>query len=556
MTELGTVIDGKYEILKEIGRGGMSVVYLATDTHLNKNWAVKEIQKKGGGKNDEIIVNSLLAEANLMKRLDHAALPRIVDIIDNGITIYIVMDFIEGESLDKVVKEHGAQPEELVIDWAKQICDALSYLHSQKPPIIYRDMKPANVMLKDDGNIKIIDFGIAREYKEQNLADTTVLGTRGYAPPEQYSGQTDPRSDVFALGMTMHHLLTGVDPRIGEAYASVRQWNPSLTEGIEVIIDKCVEPAPEHRYQNCNDLLYDLEYPELVTKGYKQKQRRKLTGFIISAALSVLFAVTGVFTNLISVGLVNKDYKENVDKATPDGYYSAIEIDSSRVEAWDGLATYYEEHESFRTDTEVDKLASETGKTSGMNAEKAEFAKIYFRIGRICFTQYCDDSIKKASSVAKPFFEKSVKSKADFDEKQIAECYLSICEFMNNQRTSSQNSLEDYEKVFDKVNSAVKSIQDKQYGEAAFDKISFYYVTMLFVNNNAENMASVGVERKKPIALMETLYNEVNSISTWDGTYQKSYQDKINEEYDSYIKNINKYYDSVEKYRERGNLDG
>ena len=154
MAEIGSVIDGKYEILREIGHGGMSVVYLAMDTHLNKQWAVKEIKKKGSGKNDEIIVNSLLAEANLMKRLDHAALPRIVDIIDNGVTIYVVMDYIEGESLDKILNEYGAQPEELVIGWAMQLCDALAYLHAQKPPIIYRDMKPANIMLKPEGNIK------------------------------------------------------------------------------------------------------------------------------------------------------------------------------------------------------------------------------------------------------------------------------------------------------------------------------------------------------------------------------------------------------------------
>lgn len=232
MAEIGSVIAGKYEILTEIGHGGMSVVYLAMDTHLNKQWAVKEIRKKGNGRNDEVIVNSLLAEANMMKRLDHPSLPRIVDIIDNGVTIFVVMDYIEGESLDKILAEYGAQPEELVVGWAKQLCDALSYLHSQKPPIIYRDMKPANVMLKPEGNIKIIDFGIAREYKEQNLADTTVLGTKGYAPPEQYSGQTDARSDIFALGMTMHHLLTGIDPRTGEAYAPVRMWNPEVSEGV------------------------------------------------------------------------------------------------------------------------------------------------------------------------------------------------------------------------------------------------------------------------------------------------------------------------------------
>ena len=116
MAEIGTVIDDKFEILKEIGKGGMSVVYLAMDRHLNKQWAVKEIRKKGGGKNDEIVINSLLAEANLMKRLDHPALPRIVDIIDNGVTIYVVMDYIEGESLDKVLEIEGPQPEET--DWS------------------------------------------------------------------------------------------------------------------------------------------------------------------------------------------------------------------------------------------------------------------------------------------------------------------------------------------------------------------------------------------------------------------------------------------------------
>ena len=185
-TNIGTVIEGKYEILKLIGTGGMSYVYLAMDKRLNKQWAVKEIKKTANGKNDEIIENSLLTEANLMKKLDHPALPRIVDIIDNGETIYVIMDYIEGESLDKILCEYGAQPQELVIDWAKQVCDALQYLHSQNPPIIYRDMKPSNIMLKPEGNIKIIDFGIAREYKEQNLADTKVLGTKGYASPEHY----------------------------------------------------------------------------------------------------------------------------------------------------------------------------------------------------------------------------------------------------------------------------------------------------------------------------------------------------------------------------------
>ena len=238
MTQIGTIIDEKYEILREIGRGGMSVVYLAMDTRLNKQWAVKEIRKRGSTKKDEIVVNSLMAEADMMKRLDHPALPRIVDIIDTGVTIYVVMDYIEGESLDRVLKEEGPQPEERVLDWAKQLCDVLGYLHGQKKPIIYRDMKPGNVMLKPEGNIKIIDFGIAREYKEHSTQDTTVLGTKGYAPPEQYTGQTDARSDIFALGVTMHQLLTGVVPQSGEPIIPVRQWDHNLSEGIEAIINR------------------------------------------------------------------------------------------------------------------------------------------------------------------------------------------------------------------------------------------------------------------------------------------------------------------------------
>lgn len=344
MTHVRTVIEGKYEILKEIGRGGMSVVYLANDTHLNRNWAVKEVRKKGNGKNDEIVVNSLLAEANMVKRLDHPALPRIVDIIDNGSTIYIVMDFIEGESLDKILNEYGAQPEDKVIEWAMQICDVLSYLHSQKPPIIYRDMKPANLMLKPNGNISIIDFGIAREYKEQNLADTTVLGTKGYAPPEQYSGQTDPRSDIFALGMTMHHLLTGIDPRNGEPYAPVRQWNPELSEGIEAIINKCVEPAAENRYQSCAELLVDLQDPSKVTKGWRKKLKRRLFSFVGAAALAVVAGIAGLALNLAATQVNNQDYDLKINSSDPTGYYEAITIYPARIDAYNKLIEYYKNY--------------------------------------------------------------------------------------------------------------------------------------------------------------------------------------------------------------------
>ncbi len=550
MTEIGTVIDGKYEVLREIGRGGMSVVYLAMDTHLNKQWAVKEIRKKDNGANDEIVVNSLLAEANMMKRLDHPSLPRIVDIIDNGITIYVIMDYIEGESLDKILNEYGAQPEELVVEWAKQLCDALGYLHSQKPPIIYRDMKPANVMLKPEGNIKIIDFGIAREYKEQNLADTTVLGTKGYAPPEQYSGQTDARSDIFALGMTIHHLLTGVDPRSGEVYAPVRQWNPELSEGIEIIIERCVEPAAENRYQSCSDLLYDLDHPELITKGFKKKQRKKLISFIASMGLSVVMALAGIVLSLTAKGLNTQDYEVNIGTTNPDNYYKAISIYPERIEAYELLVDYYKDRDA--TEDNVKKIGNiiETN-AAVLDTSKPEFAELYYDMGKLYFAQFGDESLKSAAVNAKPFFETAVNAVATFEKKEIANCYLSICNFRTKQSKTSENSLEDYRKLFGEIEKTTKIIDKSSDSEANYDKISLYYVTMLLINDQADIMAGVGFERKTALDWMNDLNGKANSItSTLD--YVNKTKEKAISSCDLFIANINAKYNEVEKRQQGG----
>ena len=146
MLQIGSVIDGKYKILNKIGQGGMSVVYLAMNERANKQWAVKEV-RKDGIENFEAVKQGLIAETELLKKLDHPSLPSIVDVIEEEGTFLIVMDYIEGKSLGSILKEYGAQSQEDVVDWAKQMCDVLSYLHSRQPPIIYTDMKPSNIML-------------------------------------------------------------------------------------------------------------------------------------------------------------------------------------------------------------------------------------------------------------------------------------------------------------------------------------------------------------------------------------------------------------------------
>ena len=214
MLQIGALVDKKYKILSEIGHGGMSVVYLAINERANKTWAIKEV-RKDGVVNFDAVKQGLVVETNMLKRLNHPHLPSIIDVIDTDDSFLIVMDYIEGNSLQSVLQHSGAQPQEQVVEWGKQLCDVLGYLHSQSPPIIYRDMKPANVMLKPDGNITLIDFGTAREFKNRAMVeDTTCLGTRGYAAPEQFGGygQTDGRTDIYCLGATLYHLLTGHSP--------------------------------------------------------------------------------------------------------------------------------------------------------------------------------------------------------------------------------------------------------------------------------------------------------------------------------------------------------
>lgn len=318
MLEVGYVLDGKYKILSEIGHGGMSVVYMALNEKANKTWAVKEIRKDG--KMDfNIVRQGLVAEIETLKKLNHPNLPSIVDVIEDNDSFIIVMDYIEGNSLDKALLEHGAQPQENVIEWAMQLCDVLGYLHSCNPPIIYRDMKPANIMLKPDGNIALIDFGTAKTY-EIDLGETTGIGTIGYAAPEQFigsgMGRTDARTDIYCLGITLYHLLTGVDPcKNVIADKSIRAVNPALSPGLEEIIIKCTQPDPKDRYQSCDELLYAFEHYNEMGIAYRKSQKRKLNRFIVSASMTLISAIVAIFGFVSAKGANATLYKEQISNA-------------------------------------------------------------------------------------------------------------------------------------------------------------------------------------------------------------------------------------------------
>ena len=276
-----------YEIRSTIGRGGMSTVYLAEHKRLHTNWAVKEVRKKQQGDRFDF-----LAESNLLKRLQHPMLPRIVDIFEDADSIYIVEDFVEGITLEELLKRQKRVDEAQALQWFRDLCGVLSYLHTQQPPIIYRDMKPSNVMLQPSGTLKLIDFGIAREYKQDSGSDTAYIGTKGYAAPEQFgSAQTDARTDIYALGVTMYHLVTGKSPyEPPYQFVPARQLSKDLSHGMEYILNKCVQPEPEARYQSIDELLYDLEHIYRFDKGWKRVQRIKR---VRAAVIVVMLLASG-----------------------------------------------------------------------------------------------------------------------------------------------------------------------------------------------------------------------------------------------------------------------
>ena len=368
MLEIGSIVDGKYKILNQIGKGGMSTVYLAVNERANKPWAIKEV-RRDGAIDYEIRKQSQMRETNLLKKLRHPYLPSIVDVIDQGDSFLIVMDYIEGNPLSVTLKEQTRLPVENVIEWAKQLCDVLQYLHTRKPPIIYRDMKPANVMLKPDGSVVLIDFGIAREWKEQKEEDTSCLGTRGYAAPEQFGskGQTDARTDIYCLGTMIYHLVTGHDPSEPpyELYP-IRYWDPTLPSGLEQILLKCTRKNPEDRYQSCAELLYALDHYKEEEEGYQKIQNRKWHVFWVAVILTVSMALA---TMMSYAGMRNKTL------TTYETYLNTASMTVNDLEKY----LYYEDAIALSPERgEAYKALLETIQADGIftEAESQEIRKI------------------------------------------------------------------------------------------------------------------------------------------------------------------------------------
>ncbi|WP_433946589.1 protein kinase domain-containing protein [Paenibacillus sp. SN-8-1] len=258
----GSILGGRYQIEKWVASGGMSYVYCARDLKLHdKKWAIKETITVSGQN------AKLEEEARLLIRLNHTRLPHIVDFFppdEEGYT-YLVMDFIEGVTLEKYIADLTSLPPiELILHIAAQVCEGLDYLHTYDPPIVYRDLKPTNLMVDQAGNIRFIDFGIARQFKVDQPEDTVKLGTVGFAAPEQYGGkQTDARTDLYSLGALLLYLATG---------GQLSEWRPEVQQMLRIddkqqntttalmkVIKKLLQYEPEDRYSSVSEVRKALQ---------------------------------------------------------------------------------------------------------------------------------------------------------------------------------------------------------------------------------------------------------------------------------------------------------
>lgn len=260
-----TVLQDRYEILSLQAMGGMGAVYQARDLRFSavtKTVAVKEMNNlTSDSRLKRISVQNFEREANILASLSHPAIPKIFDFFSEGNRSYLIMEFIEGQSLEDVI-EARRKPfsQEEAVGWGLKICDVLAYLHSHKPPVVFRDIKPANLMIMPDDRIMVIDFGIAKVFDHGQRG--TMIGTEGYSPPEQYRGIAEPRGDLYALGATLHHMLSGRDPRLEPPFTfherPIRLFNPDIEPELDAAITKALAYDMEDRFKSANEMAQAL----------------------------------------------------------------------------------------------------------------------------------------------------------------------------------------------------------------------------------------------------------------------------------------------------------
>lgn len=507
MAKIGNeIIDSKYEILKLLNTGGMnSAIYLALDKKLNRQWAIKKVRKSSSQ-----TTSMLMAEASIMKNLDHPMLPRIVGIEEDPKFFYIIMDFVQGENLKTVVASSGPQAQDTVVSWGVKLCDVLTYLHGKG--IVYRDMKPANIMLSPDGNIKLIDFGIAREYKENASEDTTALGTEGYAAPEQYEGkgQTDARTDVYGMGITLFQLLTGVNPSsYQENIFSIRLQNPNLSSGLDKIILKCTNKDPKKRYQSTEELKKALLNYRKLDDKFLKKQKKVIKKFFALLGLSTLCFVIAGGSFIASYFQKNNRYSALLSGVpSKANIIKAIDVKPSETAGYVALLNYYGK--------EIDQNElSEFSHIYGEHREDiTDIEDVSMIAGEKILGSYSEKSIRAKLVAGEPYFNAASKKYSS------AKIYVSMAEFyrayimQDDSAIVKEPSKKDYEKLLRGMSDILKENEKLDSDDKHSIMLASDQLILGLLSENADAMREQKIPKSDLTSIVSGVEKNLDSINT------------------------------------------
>ena len=507
MAKIGNdIIDSKYEILKLLNTGGMnSAIYLALDKKLNRQWAIKKVRKSSSQ-----TTSMLMAEASIMKNLDHPMLPRIVGIEEDPKFFYIIMDFVQGENLKTVVTSSGPQAQDTVVSWGVKLCDVLTYLHGKG--IVYRDMKPANIMLSPDGNIKLIDFGIAREYKENASEDTTALGTEGYAAPEQYEGkgQTDARTDVYGMGITLFQLLTGVNPSsYQENIFSIRLQNPNLSSGLDKIILKCTNKDPKKRYQSTEELKKALLNYRKLDDKFLKKQKKVIKKFFALLGLSTLCFVIAGGSFIASYFQKNNRYSALLSGVpSKANIIKAIDVKPSETAGYVALLNYYGK--------EIDQNElSEFSHIYGEHREDiTDIEDVSMIAGEKILGSYSEKSIRAKLVAGEPYFNAASKKYSS------AKIYVSMAEFyrayimQDDSAIVKEPSKKDYEKLLRGMSDILKENEKLDSDDKHSIMLASDQLILGLLSENADSMREQKISKSDLTSIVSSVEKNLDSVNT------------------------------------------
>lgn len=561
MLENGTVLEGKYEILKEIGRGGTSIVYLAMNQKLNQQWVIKEIDYE----RNPIDGRRVLKEARLMMRFDHPAIPRIVDILEESGAAYIIMDYISGQSLAYELQEKGPQPQEIVLEWAKQICNVLMYLHSQNPPIIYQDLKPGNIILKEpEKNLKLIDFGEARACINGNAPGAGY--TKEYAAPEQLSGsrgKTDERTDIYCFGATFYRLLTGkFAPFPSEQAGSIREAFPerNVSKGMDNIIRKCMQPDPAQRFQSAEELKKALDNIQLWDRDYLKHLKRRIHLVVVPLGMSFVMALVGAAFYRGAALITAKDYENLIHTAQSldyetriEEYEKAIELDGKNPKAYIKLLEAYEDNGYFGKSESQQFSTLYNQNKSQFDHREESVIEMHYLAGRLYFNMYSGESTGIRSRVQKSqeyFSYVKEYGSLSYKHYRMASSYETLCEFFKtyvlNDSSVREPSAEDYREMLKALEACLKDMQDYSAKDAAFIRLSLYVHLLDMLNVNMKGLAVNGIEKKD----VQNILHEIDSAAKSESVTQQisiKKQERLLLSIENVLDNLQREYESLER---------